>query len=174
MKRNLLILPISLFIAACSNAPQPIANANSAAAPQRSDRLETVTAHTTENQSPLTSEQPAGGKTRWTQSGEPIDTSKFDADIAKANKTLRSKPDDDASKKALAEAYFKRGVALTDARQYASALGDYRRALTYDPDNAQAKEWIEQIISIYDGLDREYPPEGQEPPPLPFSQKRPR
>ena len=61
-----------------------------------------------------------------------------------------------------------RGEALKDARQYASALGDYRRALKNDPSNAQAKNWIEQIIMIYDSLGRESPPEGQEPQPLPF------
>jgi hypothetical protein len=59
-------------------------------------------------------------------------------------------------------------VALTDARQYASALGDYRRVLKYDPNNSEAKNWIEQIIGIYDSLGRESPKEGDEPPPLPF------
>jgi len=47
-------------------------------------------------------------------------------------------------------------------------LGDYRRTLKYDPDNAQAKTWVEQIVSIYDSMGRESPPEGQEPPPLPY------
>jgi len=59
-------------------------------------------------------------------------------------------------------------VALTDARQYASALGDYRRTLKYDPSNAEAKDWIERIVSIYDSINRESPKEGEEPPPLPM------
>ena len=75
---------------------------------------------------------------------------------------------DDASKKALAQAYFERGVVLTEARQYASALGDYRRVLKLDPDHAESKKWIEQIVSIYSMHKKDAPKEGEEPPPLPF------
>jgi tetratricopeptide (TPR) repeat protein len=107
-------------------------------------------------------------KSKWTQSGNPIDTKEFDDEIAAAEKNLKAKPKDETAKKALAESYFKRGVALTDARQYASALGDYRRALKLDPTHADAKKWIQQIIDIYDGLNKEYPKEGEEPPPIPF------
>ena len=66
---------------------------------------------------------------------------------------------------------MKRAVALTDARQYASALGDYRRAVKNDPENEEAKNWIDQIITIYGSLGRTPPPEGEEPPPLPFNGK---
>ena len=79
-----------------------------------------------------------------------------------------SKPADAAAKKVVAEAYFERGVALTEARQYASALGDYRRVLKLEPDHADAKKWIDQIIGIYGMLKKEYPKEGEEPPPLPW------
>lgn len=158
----------ALFAAACNNAPQPIANTNSAATPSSLERPETAIAHTTENRTAPVTNGDTNGKTKWSQSGDPIDTSKFDSDIAAAERTLKSKPNDVSAKKGLAEAYYKRAVALTDARQYASALGDYRRTLKYDPENAQAKEWITQIIEIYDSLGRESPPEGQEPPPLPY------
>jgi cytochrome c-type biogenesis protein CcmH/NrfG len=57
---------------------------------------------------------------------------------------------------------------LTDARQYASALGDYRKAIKLDPNNAEAKQWIEQIVMIYESINRDYPKEGEEPPPLAF------
>ncbi|MDQ6786652.1 MAG: tetratricopeptide repeat protein [Acidobacteriota bacterium] len=110
-------------------------------------------------------------KTKWTQSGNPIDTSEFDAEISKNARNLKTKPKDDAAKKSLAESYVRRGVALTDARQYASALGDYRRALKYDAGNEEAKKWIEEIMSIYAMLNREAPKEGEEPPPLPFEKK---
>jgi tetratricopeptide (TPR) repeat protein len=115
-----------------------------------------------------TSAPKSGAKTNWTQSGEPIDTKEFDAEIAKAEKNLKAKPSDETAKKALAEGYFKRGFALTEARQYASALGDYRRVLKLDPNNEEAKTWINQIIEIYDGLNKNYPKEGEEPPALPF------
>jgi len=167
--RNAIILIAAALLAGCNNAPQPVANANASSSPEKSEKTQTVIAHTTEDQRPPMPEGNAnGGKTKWTQSGEPIDTKAFDAEIATAEKASKAKPNDETAKKALAEAYYKRAVALTDARQYASALGDYRRTLKYDPDNAQAKEWVDQIVSIYDGMGRESPPEGQEPPPLPY------
>lgn len=115
-------------------------------------------------------------KSQWTQGGDPIDTSKYDAAINEAEKELKQSaagknnggPNVKTANQALAEAYFNRGVALTDARQYASALGDYRRALKFDPNDEEAKNWISQIISIYDSMNKQYPPEGQEPPPLPL------
>ncbi len=107
-------------------------------------------------------------KTKWKQSGTPIDVTAYNAEIAKAEKNLKAKPKDEAAKKALADAYTKRGVALTEARQYASALGDYRRAVKYDANNEEAKDGMEVILSIYNSMNRESPPEGEEPPPLPF------
>lgn len=80
-----------------------------------------------------------------------------------AEKTAGGKPS-----KALGDAYYKRAVALTEARQYASALGDYRRALKNDPSNAEAKDWVDKIIMIYDSMNKTSPKEGEEPPPLPF------
>ncbi len=85
---------------------------------------------------------------------------------------LGKNPSDDAAKKALGAAYFKRAEALTEARQYASALGDYRRALKHDPSNTAAKEWIDRIISIYDSINRDSPKEGEEPQPLPFNKSK--
>jgi tetratricopeptide (TPR) repeat protein len=110
-------------------------------------------------------------KTKWTQSGNAIDTSAFDAEIGRAQKDLKAKPKNEAAKKSLAEAFLKRGVALTDARQYASALGDYRRVLKFDAENEDAKKWIEEILNIYAMLNRDYPKEGEEPPPLPFKKQ---
>jgi tetratricopeptide (TPR) repeat protein len=101
-----------------------------------------------------------GDKSKWTQGGDPIDTSNFDADIAKAEKS--------GDKKALSQAYEKRADALTKARQYAAALGDYRKALKADPSNGDAKNWVDQITMVYESMNREAPKEGEEPPPLPF------
>ncbi len=111
-----------------------------------------------------------GSKSKWKQSGDPIDTKEFDTAIAVAEVALKKSPNDLAVKKRLADAYFARGMALTDpARQYASALGDFRRAVKYDPTNSTAKGWIDQITMIYDSMNRESPKEGEEPPPLPFT-----
>lgn len=133
----------------------------------RSEQMQSVAVHTTENQTPKPANtNSATGK--WSQSGEPIDTSKFDEAIVTTEKNLKSKPSDDSAKKALAQAYFDRGFALTDARQYASALGDYRRALKLDPSHEESKRWMEQITNIYRMLKKDSPKEGEEPPPLPF------
>lgn len=151
---------LSLFAAACSSAPRPVQqNANSATT---ADKPQSVLAHSGEP-------TPSGEKPKWTQSGEPIDTKKFDSDIAAADKALAAKPTDETLKKAAAKAYFDRGFALTEARQYASALGDYRKAIKLNPTDAESKKWIDQIIKIYDGIGKSYPKEGEEPPALPFT-----
>ena len=68
-----------------------------------------------------------------------------------------------------AKAYLARGNALTQARQYRAALGDYRRALRYDPDNDEARQWAATITGILQQMGREVPTEGNEPAPLPLT-----
>jgi tetratricopeptide (TPR) repeat protein len=160
-------IALSSFLFGCSNSSRPVAQ-NTEPQTANSERSQTAIAHSSEKQQP-----PAGGS-KWTQSGDPIDTKELDATIDKAEKDLSVKPADAAAKKALGAAYLKRASALTGARQYASALGDYRRTLKYDPENAEAKQWIEQIISIYRSINRSYPNEGDEPPPLPFDKTKQR
>ena len=167
-----IILTLSLAMIACGSqqAKQLPENSNTAEAPQRAEKLQSTIAHTSENApAPLpTQENAPAGNSRWSQGGDPIDTEKFDEKIAAAEKSLKAKPDDDAAKKEAAQAYFERGFALTEARQYASALGDYRRALKLDPGHEDSKKWIDQIVGIYSMMKKEYPKEGEEPPPLPF------
>lgn len=155
------------FLSACGSQAQPVSNSPSNEKPMRSEQLQSTTDHTLENK-PVSKPpvQNTGGK--WSQDGDPIDTTEFDKTITDAEKAQKADPKDDAAKKELAEAYFKRGVALTDARQYASALGDYRRVLKLDPTHADAKKWEEQIIGIYQMMKKEYPKPGEEPKPLPF------
>lgn len=150
----------------CSNAAKPVAqNANTAGASSSPEKPQTAIAHGPQDQTPAS---PTGERSKWTQSGDPIDTTVFDSAIMSAEEALSARAADAGAKKALGTAYFKRAVALTEARQYASALGDYRRTLKYDAANSEAKEWIERIISIYDSIGRESPKEGEEPPPLPY------
>ena len=165
--RTAIIFAVALSLIGCNRATPVVVNVNSNT-PSRVDRSQTAIAHTTENQTP----KPVNGTGgKWSQSGDPIDTSKFDEKVASAEKEVKSKPSDDAAKKALAQAFFERGFALTEARQYASALGDYRRALKYDPGHEDSKKWIEQIVGIYQMLKKDAPPEGEEPPPLPFKKE---
>jgi tetratricopeptide (TPR) repeat protein len=162
-----------LSIACNSSAPTPVANSNtnaSADRPMRSGQMQqqNTIAHTTENQPPRTASNTISGPRA--SGGEPIDTAKFDGVIAEAEKTVKSKPNDEQAKKTLAQAYFDRAFALTQppARQYAAALGDYRRALKYDPNHEDSKMWIDQITTIFRSLGKEPPKEGEEPAPLSF------
>ena len=162
--RAILLLSLCSVLIGCGSAPRPVSE-NSVAnttAPAANERPQTAIAHTTEGGMPPGGN--AGGeKSKWTTGGDPIDTSSFDADIAKAEKG--------SDKKALSEAYLKRADALTKARQYAAALGDYRKALKADPSNADAKNWVDQITMVYDSMNREAPKEGEEPGPLPFKKQ---
>ena len=178
MKKFAIAGVVALASMGCSQAPTANqnaapANSNAMVVQKPSDSLVVPSHREAAPSAPVapgadTAAPSAGGKTKWTQSGTPIDTAKFDADIAAAEKNLKAKPADEGLKKALAAAYVARGTALTEARQYASALGDYRRALKNEPGNADAKRWMEEIIMIYDSLNKDYPKEGEEPPPLPF------
>lgn len=168
--RFCLVLTICLFIAGCGAAPGPGASngpvTNSEA---RNQRSQSTIGHSVEDGRPegVNAGGP-GEKRKWSQSGDPIDTSAFDTAIKVAEIALKAKPNDPTANAVLAEAYFDRGVALTNARQYASALGDYRRAMKYEPNHAGSREWERQILVIYQGLNMEPPKPGEEPPPLPF------
>ena len=165
-----IIITLFLLVSfACDNAGKPVPqNANSAAVTTSNEKPQTAIAHSLENQTPNPASAPVGEKSKWTQSGDPIDTKEFDTAIASAEVALGKKPSDNDAKKALGAEYFARAEALTKARQYASALGDYRRALKHDPTNTVAKAWIDRIIMIYGSINRDYPKEGEEPPPLSY------
>ncbi len=164
MKKILFFSLLTVTAVGCNNSPTPIVqNSSSPAANSSPERAQTAIAHSSENKMP--SNAPLSGS-KWTQSGDAFDTSEYDAAVTSAEKALSAKPADEKLKLTLGTAYLKRATALTEKRQYASALGDYRRTLKYDPSNAEAKQWIEQIINIYKSINRSYPAEGEEPPPL--------
>lgn len=156
--RNIIALSlVCLGLIGCSSATTTTVSNNT--------NSEIVSAHNEPTNTPVS---PSTTKSKWTQSGDPIDVSTFNAEIEKAEKAQKAKPNDEALKNALSDAYFQRGFALTEARQYASALGDYRRALKFNPKNIDAEEWVKKIVAIYGSINKSYPNEGEEPPPLPF------
>ncbi len=156
----------------CANSGTPVVqNSNTAGVVTRSpERPQTAIAHGPEMQ--RADPAAAAPKGRWSQAGDPVDTSKEDAAIMAAEKALRENSSNAEAKRALSAAFFKRASLLTESRQYASALGDYRRALKNDPSNAEAKEWIDRIVSIYASINKESPKEGEEPPPLQFDKTK--
>src|ERR1043165_4388339 len=114
----------------------------------------TQSAHTT-----ATAASPRAATPSAAGMGEPVDTSKYDAEIKRLEERGKKKAGDQATQLALAKAYADRGDALTGVRQYRAALGDYRRALRLDPNNEQAKQMSGTIISILKSMGRDVPPE---------------
>jgi hypothetical protein len=93
-----------------------------------------------------------------------IDTAALDAKIEKAE--AKAKSGAQADKLAAAAALVERANVYRDAGQpslYRFALGDYRRALRYQPDNAEAREKMNEIVSIYQSMGRPVPENGNEP-----------
>jgi tetratricopeptide (TPR) repeat protein len=171
LMKVVLIFLLSILVFGCNNAA-PVANSTQPInVAQQSNDARTVLAHSGESSTPKPMNTNTSGPGKPSSGGDPIDTEKFDAAIATAEKDLKSKPSDAGAKKALADAFFARGFALTQARQYASALGDYRRALKLDPNHEESKKWVDQIVSIYSMLKKSAPKEGEEPPPLPFKKE---
>ena len=164
LKSFLLGVILSSLFACTSNAPTPVQNSNTTAQNSNTS-MPVAVSHGGQNTN--TQNKNTGG-----MSGTPIDTSKYDADIKSAEEKYNKNQKDNAAKMALAKAYLARANALTlEGRQYRSALGDYRRVLKYDPDNQEAKDWINQIVAIFQDMNREPPKEGEEPPPLPYEKK---
>lgn len=98
-----------------------------------------------------------------------IDVGVLTANIEKTEKAYKQNPKDEKTKMNLAEAYFERATALTDAAQYRAALGDFRKGLKLNPSDKEAKDMHDQIIAIFKSIGREPPEEGKEPPPMPVN-----
>lgn len=95
----------------------------------------------------------------------PVETPELDAKIEKATAKGKASGASATDKKALAAAYMERADfywAAGNVQLYRFALGDYRRALRYDPENEQAKERIEYLVSVYQSLNRPVPDNGLE------------
>lgn len=95
-----------------------------------------------------------------------MDTAVLDAKIEKAEAKAKASGATQADKLAAAAAYLERGNMYRDAGQpvlYKFALGDYRHALRYQPDNAEARAKMDEIVSIYQGMGRPVPENGKEP-----------
>lgn len=101
----------------------------------------------------------------------PIDVNETTANIEKAEKAYKAKSGDAKLRDALAETYFQRAFALTEAAQYRAALGDFRKGLKLNPNAEEAKKMHDRILEIFKSINREPPKEGEEPAPLPFDKK---
>lgn len=168
-----------LFISCADTAPEVSKKPTEKKTTLSEKEKETVAAHSVDKEAEITKTAPpipkvkrSKEKSKWTQSGDPIDTTKFDEAITKAETALKASPKDAELKSVAAEAYYLRGFALTEARQYAAAIGDYRKSLKHMPDHKGSKKWVSQITMIYKSLNREVPAEGEEPAPLEFKKQK--
>ncbi len=176
--KYLAIICVSFISIACGNSSATVENGNSASRPMRAEKLQSTTVHTTEGQAtpqPVNADAAAAADSakggRFTQGGNPIDVTEFNKAIAEAQRSMKPDPKNAEGRLKVAQAYFERGFALTEARQYAAALKDYRSALKLLPDHAESIKWEKQIIGIYEMMKKEYPKPGEEPDPLPFAKK---
>ena len=89
-----------------------------------------------------------------------VDTQKLDARIREAAAKARQSGASEADKRAAAGAYMERGNVYYSAGRpqlYKYALADFREVLRYDPANAEAREKLAEIESIYRGMGRPIP-----------------
>lgn len=170
MKKIAILSFLTLASIGCGGAARQTANTGGAA--QKSDNSTVVSSHASDagksapmQQSKIDSSASANGASPMSKA---IDVSQMTADIEKAEKSSRQNQRDQKAKNYLAEAYFVRAFALTDAAQYRSALGDFRKGLKLNPNNSEARAMHDRIIDIFqNSLHREPPKEGEEPPPMP-------
>jgi hypothetical protein len=95
----------------------------------------------------------------------PVATPELDAKIEKAAAKAKASDATAADKKAAADAYFERANFYRDKGMpvlYKFALADYRHGLRLDPSNEDARDKMEEIISIYKSLGRPVPDNGLE------------
>jgi hypothetical protein len=95
---------------------------------------------------------------------EGFDLSVLDAKVADAA-AKASASGQSSARAAAAAAYLERANVFYNAGRpvlYKLALGDLRRALRFQPDNAEARAKAEQITSIYQSMGRPVPANGEE------------
>jgi hypothetical protein len=172
--RSKTILCASAFaLAACAacGPSQPTANvSNSSAQSNASQRpAQTVEVPPVASAHGGATNSPAGAPATAPASGAAsadkptIATPELDAKIAKAESKAKAPGASEADKKAAAAAYVERANVYYTAQQpvlYKFALGDFRRALKYDPSNSVARERMDQIVSIYQSMGRPVPSNG--------------
>ena len=93
----------------------------------------------------------------------PVETPELDAKIQKAEAKAKAAGAGDADKKAAAAAYFERADFYRDQGMpalYKFALADYKCGLNYDANAKEAREKMDEIIRIYQSMNRPVPEVG--------------
>ena len=172
--RKFLILSLLCFgLYGCADSTPKVSeraaeNANANVSARQTDETLTVSSHSADSEKTAAENQKGSSAKDPSPMAKSVDVSKMTADIEKAEKDFRQNENDSQAKQTLAKAYFERAFALTGAAQYRAALGDFRKGLKLEPNNAEAKKMHDEIIKIFQSLNREPPKEGEEPAPLPI------
>ena len=173
MKKILIFSLLCFVFIGCADSASKVSvqtagNNNANVAAQQTNETLTIPSHSSDSQTAAS----ANPKDASTQNGSPmakaVNVSEMSADIEKAKKEFEQNSTNDSAKQKLAKAYFVRAFALTEAAQYRAALGDFRKGLKLDPNDAEAKKMHDEIIRIFKSINREPPKEGEEPAPLPI------
>ena len=165
----LTIISAALLFAACGSSEQ----SKSAGGP---DALPTATVKTPAQSQPTGDQPPvsvahgapapmSGAPPSAGAAGAP-DTSALDKKIEQAEAKAKASKASPADKKAASAAYVERANVFYNAGQpmlYKFALRDFRIALRYDPENAEAVSKRDQIVQIYQQMGRPVPDLGNEP-----------
>ncbi|MBC7930279.1 MAG: hypothetical protein H7Z38_06875 [Rubrivivax sp.] len=158
-----------LLLAGCGAAPPAVTtqqNSNSTAKTAQAGGGQSGAASS--NAGVISSHSGAGNASAGgaATSGKPsVETPELDAKIEKAAAKAKASGASAADKKSAAAAYMERADfywAAGNVQLYRYALGDYRRVLRFDPENGQAKERIDYLISVYQSLNRPVPENGLE------------
>jgi hypothetical protein len=94
------------------------------------------------------------------------DTATLDKNVEAAEAKAKAPKATQGDKQAAAAAYLERGNVFYNAGNpslYKFALRDFRRALRYDSNNAEARAKQQQIVDIYQSMGRPVPDLGNEP-----------
>ncbi len=172
MKKILIVGFLAAFSINCGTVTQQTANTNVSVqknvSTQMPDNSLVVSSHSSDADQTSAIHPSKTDSSGSSPMARAIDVSQMTADIEKSEKSFKKNQKDEKAKNDLAEAYFVRAFALTDVAQYRSALGDFRKGLKLNPNNADAKAMHDRIIDIFENsLHREPPKEGEEPTPLP-------
>lgn len=169
-----LVLGLGLFGSACGGGPTSVQTSQNTNTASGASRPTAPAQGTANRELGATSSHGSGASNTAAPAGAGggdadralVNTAEQDARIQKAAAKADAPGASEADKKAAAEAYLARGNVYRDAgnpRLYKFALGDYRRVLRYQPDNREAKEKMDEIVGIYEGMGRPVPTNGLEP-----------
>jgi hypothetical protein len=173
MQKHLFVpaLLSALLLGACGGASPP-SNTSTKTSNAPSNNSQTSIAHGTSPSANLGVASSHGGGAAAPSSADAssdrslVDTKELDARIKSAAGKAKASDASAADKKAAAAAYLARGNVYWNGGQprlYKYALADFKQVLRYDPANAEAKEKIDTIVGIYQGMGRPVPEVPEEP-----------